>query len=92
MTRGELAVVPLAASALFFFALTDRWLLFAVSAALGIGMPLLGLTAPSQWQRAMGGLTGRRIRADVLVQRKARIAAGAVAAVAAAALVTGLAT
>ena len=73
-----------------FFAFTGRWLLFGASVALGVGLPLLGLTAPSQWEEATRALTGRRLDARRIKRRQAAIAAAALAVAAAVILMVAI--
>jgi hypothetical protein len=73
--RGSIALGAAAIAAQAFCAFTGRWLLFAASVALGVGMPVLGLAAPEQWEGAMRRITGQPATADRIRRDKARTAA-----------------
>ena len=45
--RGSLALGAAIVASQAFFAFTGRWVLFALSVVLGVGLPLLGITAPT---------------------------------------------
>src|SRR2546421_4931505 len=87
---GSLAFAAVAVGSQAFFAFTGRWLLFAASVALGVGLPVLGLTAPSRWEDVGRVITGERVDARSIKRRQAAIAASALSVAATAILVTAL--
>ena len=72
---GSLALGAAIVASQAFFAFTGRWFLFATSAVLGVGMPLLAIVGPTEWGRVMRGITGRDIDAASVDRRKALTAA-----------------
>ena len=87
---GSLALALVGVGSQVFFAFTGRWFLFAASVALGVGLPVLGLTAPSRWEDATRAITGERLDARSIKRRQAAIAASALSVAATAILVTVL--
>jgi hypothetical protein len=88
--KGSLALGAFCVGSQAFFAFTGRWFLFAASVALGVGMPILGLTAPSLWEGAGRAITGERLDARDIKRREAAIAASALGIAGATILVTAL--
>ena len=76
---GSLALGAAIVAAWAFLAFTGRWFLFGASVALGVGMPLLSIGGPRQWERAMRAITGREAHAASVDHRNALTAAAALA-------------
>jgi hypothetical protein len=87
---GSLALGVVGVGSQIFFAFTGRWFLFGASVALGVGLPVLGLTAPSRWEDATRAIIGERLDARSIKRRQASIAASALGIAATAILVTAL--
>ncbi|NUR76777.1 MAG: hypothetical protein HOQ28_10900 [Thermoleophilia bacterium] len=88
--RGSLALGAVGVGSQAFFAFTGRWFLFATSVLLGVGMPVLGLSAPSRWEEAGHAITGQWLDARRVNRRRAAIAATALGGAAAVIFVCAL--
>lgn len=73
--RGSLALGAAIVASQAFFAFTGRWILFATSVVLGVGMPLLAILAPTASKRLVRAITGRDLDAASVDRRKALTAA-----------------